>query len=51
MLVLDAYKSGTDPQILVRKNDAGMSLGACFSTDAKEIISGNISTSLLIYII
>lgn len=50
MLSIDSFNSDAEPSIIVnRKNDAGLSLGACFSADGNYIISGNDDNELQIF--
>ena len=41
LYVLDSGLAQKPPLALMRKNEAGLALGACFSADAKSVLAGN----------
>lgn len=49
LYVLDGFKRDVEPVVIFRKNDAGLPLGACFSTDATEVYTGNDEFEVLVY--
>lgn len=50
LYVLDGFNSEVEPIVLNgRKNDAGLSLGACFSSNSKQVLTGNEDNQVLIY--
>ena len=53
MLILDSFSTEenvTEPLIILnRKNDSGLSLGACFSADGTYILSGNDDNDIQVY--
>ena len=49
LLVIDAFKEGVPPVVIPKKNEAGISLGACMSADAKYVLSGTDDNELAVY--
>ena len=48
IFVLDGF-TAKEPLCIVRKNDMGIALGACFSADARFIIAGNDDNEIQIF--
>ena len=49
VLVLDGFKRDVDPKVIIRKNEEGTNLGACFTTDAQQVITGNDDNDILFF--
>ena len=49
LIVIDAFKEDVPPVVIPKKNEGGMSLGACLSADAKWVLSGTDDNELAIY--
>jgi COMPASS component SWD2 len=50
LYVLDGFNPETDPIVLNgRRNDSGLRLGACFSSNSKQVLTGNEDNQVLIY--
>ena len=49
LIIIDAFKEDVPPVVIPKKNEGGMSLGACLSADAKWVLSGTDDNELAIY--
>ena len=49
LILVDAFKEDVPPVVIPKKNDAGMTLGACLSSDAKWVLSGTDENELAVY--
>ena len=49
VLVLDGFQKDVDPIVILRKNEENTNLGACFTSNAQEVISGNDDNDILFF--
>jgi WD40 repeat protein len=49
LILVDAFKEDVPPVVIPKKNEAGMTLGACLSSDAKWVLSGTDENELAVY--
>ena len=49
LVVVDAFKEDAPPVVILKKNEAGIPLGACLSADAKWVLSGTDDYELAVY--